>query len=195
MSSYHHGNLRQVLLMEARQQLHKSGAEKLSLRALARAVGVSQTAPYRHFSDKETLLVSLMTEGFAELDQCVASAEQSSESIDDELVHAGLAFVAFASANPELYKLMFGPLLAKKEDYPQLKEKALGSLGRLQGIISRKLQSTDQELIWQTTINATALVHGHASMSIDGMPACNRQTGEPIDLHKALKAFADGINA
>ena len=195
MSSYHHGNLRQVLLTEARQQLHESGADKLSLRALARAVGVSQTAPYRHFADKETLLVSLMTDGFLELDRCVGTAEQTSHSVDDELVNGGLAFVAFACGNSELYKLMFGPLLARKEDYPQLKEAALNSLGRLQGIISRKLQSTDQALIWQTTINATALVHGHASMSIDGMPACNPVTGEPIDLRKALKVFADGIGA
>ncbi|MET4693202.1 TetR/AcrR family transcriptional regulator [Endozoicomonas lisbonensis] len=195
MSRYHHGNLRQVLLTEARRQLHESGADKLSLRALARAVGVSQTAPYRHFADKEALLVSLMTDGFSELDKHVCKAEQASANVDDELVNAGLAFVEFASSNPELYKLMFGPLLARKEICPQLKTMALNSLGRLQGIISRKLQSADQELIWQTTLNATALVHGHARMCINGMPACNPVTGKPIDLRRALKAFADGINA
>jgi AcrR family transcriptional regulator len=50
--SYHHGNLRAELLATAIEQLRDSGVEDLSLRALARAVGVSQTAPYRHFADK-----------------------------------------------------------------------------------------------------------------------------------------------
>lgn len=192
MSSYHHGNLRQVLLEQAKQQLQETGVEKLSLRALARAVGVSQTAPYRHFADKEALLVALMADGFRQLDQAVHKAEQSTENLDAGLVDAGLAFVQFASSNQEQYKLMFGPLLAKKEAYPELQEVSLNSLTRLQNIIRRKLQSSDEEQVWQATMNATALVHGYARMHIDGMLVCNPVTDEVVDLRKALQAFTDG---
>jgi AcrR family transcriptional regulator len=63
VKNYHHGNLRAELLDTALQRLHEEGVEALSLRALARSVGVSQTAPYRHFSDKNDLLAALATRG------------------------------------------------------------------------------------------------------------------------------------
>ena len=60
---YHHGNLRAELLDTAIAQLREQGTEDLSLRALARAIGVSQTAPYRHFGDKGELLAAMATRG------------------------------------------------------------------------------------------------------------------------------------
>ena len=63
-SSYHHGNLRQELMELAEKHLVEGGVRDLSLRALAREIGVSQTAPYRHFRDKNALLAALATEGF-----------------------------------------------------------------------------------------------------------------------------------
>jgi AcrR family transcriptional regulator len=58
---YHHGDLRNTLLELAEEHLGKNGIDKLSLRALARDIGVSQTAPYRHFIDKNGLLAALAT--------------------------------------------------------------------------------------------------------------------------------------
>ena len=76
--SYHHGNLRAELLDTAIEQLRQVGADELSLRALARAIGVSQTAPYRHFADKGELLAAMATRGYrnllAALDAAVARA-------------------------------------------------------------------------------------------------------------------------
>ena len=63
--TYHHGNLRAELLDTALEQLRAGSAEDLSLRALARAVGVSQTAPYRHFADKGELLAAMATRATA----------------------------------------------------------------------------------------------------------------------------------
>ncbi len=63
-SNYHHGNLRQELMELAERHLIEGGVGDLSLRALAREIGVSQTAPYRHFRDKNALLAALATEGF-----------------------------------------------------------------------------------------------------------------------------------
>ena len=60
--TYHHGNLRAELLDAAVLQLRETGIEDLSLRALARAIGVSQTAPYRHFADKGELLAAMATD-------------------------------------------------------------------------------------------------------------------------------------
>ena len=65
--AYHHGNLRQALMDEALMCIREQGADKLSLRALARQVGVSQAAPYRHFEDKVALLSALASDGFQRL--------------------------------------------------------------------------------------------------------------------------------
>src|SRR5690554_7435538 len=66
-NTYHHGNLREELLHKAISIIREKGVEKLSLRALARDVGVSQTAPYRHFTDKNELLAELATLALEEL--------------------------------------------------------------------------------------------------------------------------------
>ena len=62
--AYHHGNLRQALLERAAQVIAESGVEALSLRALARDLGVSHAAPSRHFPDRRALLGELAKDGF-----------------------------------------------------------------------------------------------------------------------------------
>ena len=75
--AYHHGNLRAELLDTAIEQLREQGTEDLSLRALARAIGVSQTAPYRHFADKGELLAAMATRGYRNLLATLESAGRS----------------------------------------------------------------------------------------------------------------------
>ena len=66
-SKYHHGGLRNALVSLAVTEIARAGVEKLSLRSLARQAGVSPTAPFRHFPDKQSLLASIAIEGFGEL--------------------------------------------------------------------------------------------------------------------------------
>ena len=64
---YHHGNLRSELLEQAERVLADRGAGALSLRELAREIGVSHAAPRRHFADKQALLDALAEDGFDRL--------------------------------------------------------------------------------------------------------------------------------
>src|SRR5690242_21938592 len=64
---YHHGDLRAALLAHARELLDRDGAEAISFRAVARAAGVSATAPYNHFHGRPDLLAAMATAGFATL--------------------------------------------------------------------------------------------------------------------------------
>ena len=82
--TYHHGNLRAALLDEAERSLSRRGASELSLRELARAVGVSHAAPRRHFPDKQALLDALAEDGF----------ERLGRVLRDALAAAGPAFDA-----------------------------------------------------------------------------------------------------
>ena len=103
--AYHHGNLRAELLDTAIEQLREQGTEDLSLRALARAIGVSQTAPYRHFADKGELLAAMATRGYRNLLATLESAGRSAGGNPaDQLVAFAHAYVAYAAENPQLFK-------------------------------------------------------------------------------------------
>ena len=85
-STYHHGNLREVLISSALEILKEGTLQDLSLRALARKAGVSQTAPYRHFEDKEALIVVLIQEGSAILQASMAMACKETNDPIEQLV-------------------------------------------------------------------------------------------------------------
>jgi AcrR family transcriptional regulator len=106
--SYHHGNLRSALLESAERTLGRHGARELSLRRLAREIGVSHAAPRRHFADKQALLDALAEDGFErlgrELEEAMASA---GDSLREGLGAFALAYVRFATQHAALLELMF----------------------------------------------------------------------------------------
>jgi AcrR family transcriptional regulator len=106
--SYHHGNLRSALLESAERTLTRRGARELSLRELAREVGVSHAAPRRHFADKQALLDALAEDGFErigrELEEAMAAA---GTSLREQLGAFALAYVRFATEHAPLLELMF----------------------------------------------------------------------------------------
>lgn len=107
--AYHHGNLRAALIEAAGAILEAEGLESLSLRAVARAVGVSQTAPYRHFADREALLAAVAAQGFTDLLQRIASSVNPHAGNPHDAVAAiGAAYVLFAAERRALFRLMFG---------------------------------------------------------------------------------------
>ena len=121
--AYHHGNLRAELVDEAESQLRTTPVEQLSLRALARALGVSQTAPYRHFSDKEALLAAIATRAYERLlDLLQSTRSAAGDSAEQQLFAVARAYIDFAARNEHLYKLMFGPQVHPTADYPELRQ-------------------------------------------------------------------------
>jgi AcrR family transcriptional regulator len=105
---YHHGNLRAALLAQAEQTLREDGLDGLSLRELARQIGVSHGAPRRHFADRQALLDALAETGFGRLGaQLRAAAESAGEDYEARLRAVGLAYVRFAVSDAALLELMF----------------------------------------------------------------------------------------
>ena len=105
---YHHGDLRAALLAHAEDTLRTSGVEGLSLRELAREVGVSHGAPRRHFQDKAALLDALAVDGFARLDDSLTRASEiGTRTFVATLADVAVAYVRFATDNPALVDLMF----------------------------------------------------------------------------------------
>jgi AcrR family transcriptional regulator len=104
---YHHGALRAALLTQAEKALQVSGVDGLSLRELARAVGVSHGAPRRHFEDKAALLEALVADGFDRLGAALAkAANPDGRDFVATLNDVAVAYVRFATDNPALVELM-----------------------------------------------------------------------------------------
>lgn len=115
--TYHHGNLRHVLLDRAANVIAEQGIEALSLRALARDIGVSHAAPSRHFRDKADLLRALATEGNRRLVAYVLAAADATGT--DPLVRynaLGQAYIRFSLEFPAYYRTITHPEVAAEAD-------------------------------------------------------------------------------
>lgn len=110
---YHHGDLRAALLREAGVLLREQGVEGVSLRRLAERAGVSRTAPYHHFEDKNALLCALAEEGFRRLDTLMEQVAMTGDNQEAALRQFVRGYLNFAIDDPEQYELMFGRTLWK----------------------------------------------------------------------------------
>jgi AcrR family transcriptional regulator len=105
---YHHGNLRSALLDAAARTVRDRGVDALSLRELAREVGVSHGAPRRHFADRQALLDALAEAGFERMGaELRAALEAAGPAFVDRLRATGAAYVRFAIEDSALLELMF----------------------------------------------------------------------------------------
>lgn len=166
---YHHGDVPRALMEAALTSIRENGVERLSLRALARDIGISQTAPYRHFKDKTHLLVKLAAEGFYEL--ASRKLDKKGETYSEKnLIEVGIAYVEFAREFPEQYKLMFGSSIENRRNHEELMEASHTAFACIleqveEGVKNGFLVDKDPEILakscWTT-------VHGIASLLIDG---------------------------
>lgn len=104
---FHHGNLRAALLDEAAEVLRRSGLDGLSLRDLARRVGVSHGAPRSHFRDRQALLDALAVSGFDRLTAQVRRELTNAEGLEERFHRVAQVYVDFAVDDAALLELMF----------------------------------------------------------------------------------------
>ena len=171
-TTYHHGDLKQVLLDQALTVLEADGLETLSLRGLAQSVGVSKTAPYRHFRNKEQLLAELAAEGFALLAEVLEGAGTQGENslCGTNYPLSGLqpalrAYVGFAGKWPQLYKLMFSRYgYGLHSDRCRINaDRAMGFLIDAVGTAQTRGWKTDQNPV-SLVLSVWSLAHGWAGM-------------------------------
>ncbi|KAB1659615.1 TetR/AcrR family transcriptional regulator [Pseudoclavibacter chungangensis] len=105
-SRYHHGDLSMTLVESAVRMLATDGDADLSIRAVARAAGVSSAAPYRHFPDRSALLAAVAAAGFGEL-MTVLRATCPEPSGRTDIGDLAVAYVRFATERPGLFRVMF----------------------------------------------------------------------------------------
>ena len=168
---YHHGNLRQALLEAALVILEREGEAGLGLRDLARAVGVSPAAPYRHFDSRAALLEALAVTGYQRFTRMMESI--ASNDMLDPMTAMGRTYVKFALDNPNLFRLMFSPVL-RRDNRPGLQMAAQAAYQTL-----RHVTGQDVDTGRVAALAAWARVHGLAVLLLDGQIAI--EAGEDIE--------------
>jgi AcrR family transcriptional regulator len=159
-STYHHGDLRAALVAAGLAMLE--AGEPFSLRALARQAGVSPTAPYRHFPDRDALESALAVRGLQDLMVALAPNGQT-PATSEEVAELGVRYVRFALARPALFRLMFGRECDDQDDERVRAAAALHDY--LATVLGHVFPNADADAL------ATAgwsLAHGLAFLHLDG---------------------------
>ena len=174
---YHHGDLRRALLDASLELLREGGPEALTLRAAARAAGVSQTAPYRHFADRAALIAGVAEEGFrrlyARLLRVVQAPLPPGSTERAGLQQLALEYLRFATEHPAEYRLMFGDELAARTD-DELPASYTESRGAVFGFLSGGVARLQQQGLVRAgdvtliTLSAWSLMHGLVMLTLDG---------------------------
>jgi AcrR family transcriptional regulator len=188
---YHHGNLRSALLDQAARTVDERGAQALSLRELAREIGVSHAAPRRHFPDRQALLDALAEDGFERLGAALAQAAQDAGSRFGARLHAlARAYIAFATRQPALLELMFAG--KQREGAGRVRETADRAFAiALEAIAAAQatgeLEEGDPARV---AIVAFATLQGLAAMANGGLIE-----GAPVDavVHDAIEQLLTGL--
>jgi len=169
--NYHHGDLKNALIKAGVEILSKEGIEGLSLRKVAQRAGVSHSAPYSHFPDKQSLIAAISTEGFnqlySELDAAVLAYPKSPKK---QLQQGVSAYVQFALNNTDTFKIMFSDVLEKEKEYPAFVEISHKTFQRVVDVVrtcqeAGILNSTPSEMM---AVAIWGQVHGIISLALEG---------------------------
>ena len=185
---FHHRDLRRALLLGAAQLLEDQGPLGVGLRAAARLAGVSQTAPYRHFADKQAVLAALAVQGFDELGERMAAAARRRPEPGAALAAIGEAYILFAAERPQLFRLMFGPQFADKDRCPGVREAGMRAYQGLVGAIAagQKAGVVRRGDLADIAFFHWAAVHGAALLLVDGRLAERAAAGGPRAIARTL---------
>ena len=174
--TYHHGNLRQALIREARASLKEKGVDRLSLREVARNAGVSHAAAYHHFRDKTDLVAAVAVEAFGELEAVMQAVPDGDAST--RLGTLMRCYVMFALDNPDEFRLMFLPQLRSDEVHTEVEAAGRATYALIVEALASlqakgRLAADDPE---RAAITAWATAHGLATLMLDGPLYRNAQS-------------------
>jgi AcrR family transcriptional regulator len=161
--AYHHGDLREALLKAAEKLIRQEGLDALTLRAAARAAGVSHAAPAHHFRDLSGLLTELAIDGFRRLRDSMQRATR------DPLYKpwfVARAYVLFAIENPELFLLMFRSRTLDSKN-STLQQERVATFSHLSQASDIKLENLTLAQLGALTAG-WSIAHGFAMLYIDG---------------------------
>ncbi|GAB3668152.1 TetR/AcrR family transcriptional regulator [Nocardioides korecus] len=198
-AAYHHGNLRAALVEEAVAAVRERGPEGLALRELARRVGVSHNAAYRHFAHRDDLVAVVADHAMSGL---VEAMQRQLDAVDEpdpvlrarlRLAGVGRAYVEYALAEPGLFQVAFSSYVGRDEARAseaspyRLLSSALDDLVEV-GYLHPEVRPGAEELCWST-------VHGFSLLRLAGHVTGGGEVDEGSHLENVLRAVDRSLGA
>jgi len=189
---YHHGDLRHALIDQALRTILTAGVEGLTLRGVGEALGVSRTALYRHFSDKQALVAAVAREGFRTFRRALVDAWEQQGRGRAGFEAMGEAYLQFAVAHPSHYRVMFGRFMESCARDPELINEATGAFqalldalveGQREGWVRQDDPVILARFVWSVT-------HGIAMLVIDGQLRDSDEAGTALNRYAAQRIQA-----
>ena len=172
VKTYHHGDLHNSLIMKGMEMLKDRDISDISLRQIAREIGVGHNAPYRHFKNKQDLLEAIATLGFRQLKAYNLRLElEYANDPEAQLFESTMHLINLASDEPNLFKLMFGGSVSLFDCGEELKSESQASMQSFIKILSlgQKQEVFNQDNLICQTLATMSLIYGFAMMTSSGM--------------------------
>jgi AcrR family transcriptional regulator len=168
-------------LIAAALNILRADKEEPSLRAVARAAGVSAMAPYRHFPDKAGLLAAVADHGFNVLRSALVAADDQPDA-REALFAQGMAYIDFARRNPALFRLMYSH---------QYGSASTAAVQATYEVLARRVAGILPAHAAAATLACRSIVQGIAAIELSGRLA----PSEPADVAIAVRLFVSGLGA
>lgn len=160
--------LRDACIVAAREAIAENGIENLSLRDVARRLGVSHQAPYRHYSSRDHLLAEVMRRCFASF-AAYLDARPRTDDPREDLASLGRRYLGYAQTHALEYRLMFGTPWPESAGEPALVQDAVHAFDILRDVLwrlhgesaaMRKRVDLDALFIWSTMHGLAGVMNG-----------------------------------
>jgi AcrR family transcriptional regulator len=194
---YHHGYLKDALILAGQQILEQEGVRALTMREVARRAGVSHAAPAHHFPSLGVFLAEIAARGFDEFTRTLddARADCGSRDVGEQLCAMGRNYVRFALSHRAVFRLMFDrdthttPTEALEESARRAYQRLVNAVRDLAPRVDETELSYRVDAIW-------ALVHGYSHLLLEGKVCHGDPTPENIDrqVTQALRAYIAGLD-
>ena len=163
--SYHHGDLKAAMMRAALQLVREKGPRGFTLNEASRTAGVSVSAPYNHFKDKDALLIEIVLLGNRTLETELRAAADTVAPPKEKLLAVYLAYVSFAERHPDLFAVMFQSGI-DKADYPELQASSAKAF-EVAAILALQIEPS-QTSAQQLALAIWTMAHGFATLSVEG---------------------------
>ncbi|EED33103.1 transcriptional regulator, TetR family [gamma proteobacterium NOR5-3] len=196
--TYHHGDLRNALIVGAAEIIEESGSLNFAMADAARRAGVSTAAPYRHFRDRDALLEAVSQLAFYGLGLSVRDAVENTEHGSIEgIIAIGQTYIDYVIRKAAFYDLMWGDAGARSMDADSFDKKASGFYVLVDAVdaYTRKQGLKDIDLL-DLAVQLWSMVHGMSAISMSGkLPYFYPDADIPKMLDSSTRIFMEGLKA
>ena len=165
---YHHGDLPVALVEAAKRLIAERGADGFTLREVARRVGVTHVAAYRHYADRRALLAAVAEQGFHRLRRRLEGARRRTPaSLEPQLRAILAAYLRCCGEERALTAVRFGPRLSRSGEFPGLEAAVLQSLGIIEATIATLAPASRRGSARDLGLALWTFVHGFSTLAYD----------------------------